>query len=183
MFVQADTRSIAAMIYASILCMLTTAVEAANDATTPFEATSLHGEAVMLEPHPVEGAILVVGFSRRSADQTEAWWERLRAAAELRAGGNLENVRLYNVVVLDGAPGFVRRMVRRAIRGDVPAEQHDSYVVVERDGNRWRELADVQDEDAAHVLRIDPMGRLCTRQSGPASDAALAKAIAETCSR
>ncbi len=135
----------------------------------PLPAKTLTGTDVALLPHSFAGAHLVVGFSRASNEQTRAWGERLEASGEAP---------VYRVVVLAGAPGFVRRMVARGIRGSFPEAKHEFFYLVDEKADAWRELVGFDNEDAAYVLRLDGDGRVCARHQGEVTDAALAKLAA-----
>ena len=135
----------------------------------PLPAKTLTGTEVALLPRTFASAYLVVGFSRASNEQTRAWGKRLEASGEAP---------VYRVVVLAGAPGFVRRMVARGIRGSVPEATHESFYLVDEKADAWRELVDFDDEGAAYVLRLNGDGGVCARHQGEVTDAALAKLAA-----
>ena len=150
--------------------------------TLPVKA--LGGADTAIEPHPVNGALLVIGFSRESNQEARAWDERLGHEMNKPATGAAERIPVYNVVVLAGAPRLVRGMVRRLMKGAVPKARHATYYIVEEQAECWRALAGVAgepDEGAAYVLRIDPTGRVCSRHKGPVSDRALASLLTRGC--
>ena len=142
---------------------------------------SLVGADTAIEPHPFNGALLVIGFSRESNQEARAWDERLSHEVNQRATGTAERIPIYNVVVLAGAPRLVRGMVRRLMKGAIPEARHASYYIVEEQAEHWRALASAADEGAAYVLRIDPAGRVCDRHKGPVTDHALASLLSRRC--
>ena len=92
---------------------------------------------------------------------------------------------VYTVIVLEGAPGFVRRMVVRALRGDVPAARQNSFLVVEEGADAWRELAGSNGEeedraDAVFVVRLEN-GEVCGRYRGLVSGVALSDLLSASC--
>jgi len=111
------------------------------------------------------GALLIVGFSRGSNAQTEPWRERADADAELAPLA-------YSVLVLEGAPRWVRGLIVRGVRRAVPEEQHDSVLIVTKDGDTWRAWVGFEEaaQDAAYVLRLDGDGGTCFRHVGAVSE-------------
>lgn len=111
------------------------------------------------------GALLIVGFSRASNAQTEPWRERVDADDELAPVA-------YSVLVLEGAPRWVRGLIVRGVRRAVPKEQHDSVLIVTKDGDAWRAWVgfDEASQDAAYVLRLDAGGGTCFRHVGAVSE-------------
>ena len=114
------------------------------------------------------GALLIVGFSRGSNAQTEPWRKRVDADAELAPLA-------YSVLVLEGAPRWVRGLIVRGVRRAVPEDQHESVLVVTQDGDAWRAWVGFEPEsqDAAYVVRLDGLGGTCFRHVGAVSDDAL----------
>ena len=114
------------------------------------------------------GALLIVGFSRGSNAQTEPWRKRVDADAELAPLA-------YSVLVLEGAPRWVRGLIVRGVRRAVPENQHDSVLVVTQDGDAWRAWVGFEPEsqDAAYVVRLDGLGATCFLHVGAVSDDAL----------
>lgn len=111
------------------------------------------------------GALLIVGFSRGSNAQTEPWRRRADADADLAPLA-------YSVLVLEGAPRWVRGLIVRGVRRAVPREQRDSVLIVTKDGDAWRAWVgfDEASEDAAHVLRVNDLGGTCFRYVGAVSE-------------
>lgn len=111
------------------------------------------------------GALLIVGFSRESNAQTEPWRKRVDADAELAPLA-------YSVLVLEGAPRWVRGLIVRGVRRAVPEERHDSVLVVTKDGDAWRAWVGFEEtsQDAAYVLRLDGGGGTCFRHVGAVSE-------------
>ena len=144
----------------------------------------LVGADTAIEPHPINGALLVIGFSRESNQEARAWDERLSHEMNNLATVAAERLPIYNVVVLAGAPRLVRSMVRRLMKGAIPRARHATYYIVEEQAEYWRALAGVAretDEGAAYVLRIDPAGRVCGRHKGSVNDHALASLLTRGC--
>ena len=114
------------------------------------------------------GALLIVGFSRGSNAQTEPWRKRVDADAALAPLA-------YSVLVLEGAPRWVRGLIVRGVRRAVPEEQHDSVLVVTRGGDVWRAWVgfEAASQDAAYIIRVDGLGGTCFHHVGQVSEDAL----------
>lgn len=153
-----------ATVGAALLCTLSGAPALPDD----MPARTLADTDVSVPGDLPPGALLIVGFSRGSNDQTEPWRKRVDADAELAPLA-------YSVLVLEGAPRWVRGLIVRGVRRAVPEEQHDSVLVVRKDGDAWRAWVgfEAAAEDAAYVLRLDDGGEACFRYVGAVSEDAL----------
>ena len=138
----------------------------------------LDGKVGTLTLDPVQGGILVIGFSRESNPQAREWALQLRAKS---SGQRAQDIPLYNIVVLVGAPRLVRGLVRRGIRAGVAEEDRSTFYIVEEDDTFWRTLAAVEDDAPAYILRVDPKGLVCARHIGPATDQAVAQILETPC--
>ncbi len=160
-----------------LLLTAAAAVAAAAADANPL-AVTLAGEEVSaadLGPR----SLLVVSFHRAANAGAREW--RSALDDEPRAAG----WSTYSVVVLEGAPGFIRRMIVRTLRGEVADARHGSYLVVEDGAGAWRELAGSDGEgedraDAVFVLRLEA-GKICGRYRGLVSGAAVADLLDTPC--
>ena len=160
------------------LCLVLNAAGAGASNEIP-RAVTLAGNEIEATNDLGARSLLVVSF-HRVANGGAREWRRV-----LDDDPRVESWSVYTVVVLEGAPGFVRRMVVRALRGDVPAARQDSFLVVEEGADAWRELAgsDGQDEnqaEAVFVVRLED-GGICARYRGLASGVALADLLSASC--
>lgn len=114
------------------------------------------------------GALLIVGFSRGSNAQTEPWREALDGLEDAAPP-------TFSVLVLEGAPRWVRGLIVRGVRRAVPDEEHHSVLVVTENSQGWRTAVDFDPdaEDAAYVVRVDARGATCFRHAGPVTEDAL----------
>ena len=131
------------------------------------EAETLSGKKIVL-PDTAAGhpAILVVGFSRAGGDSSGKWDKQLRKDF---AGDT--NLRFYNIAVLAGAPKLVRGMIRHGMRGSIPKDEHDSFVLLYEDEAAWQKLAGFSDANDAYVLLVDSSANIRWRGHGKAADA------------
>ena len=142
-------------------------------------AVTLTGKAVTAPGELAPRSLLVISFRRTANAAAREWRSALDGDARTRGSS------VYSVVVLDGAPGFVRRMVVRALRGEVAAPRHDSYLIVEEGAEDWRELAGSNGEaedraDAVFVVLLEG-GEVCARRRGLVSEAALDLLFSAAC--
>ncbi len=161
------------------LCLVLNAAGAGASGEIP-RAVTLAGNEIEATNDLGTRSLLVVSF-HRVANGAAREWRRV-----LDDDPRVDGWSVYTVVVLEGAPGFVRRMVVRALRGDVPAARQDSFLVVEEGADAWRELAGSNGEEenqaeAVFVIRLEG-GGVCARYRGVASGAALADLLRPTCS-
>lgn len=160
------------------LCLALSAAGAGASSEVP-QAVTLAGNEVEATKDLEARSLLVVSF-RRAANGGAREWRRV-----LDDDPRVDGWSVYTVVVLEGAPGFVRRMVVRSLRGDVPAARQDSFLVVEEGADAWRELAGSNGEDenqaeAVFVIRLED-GKVCSRYRGLSSGAALADLLSASC--
>ena len=160
------------------LCLLLGAVGAAASSEIP-RAVTLAGNEVAAPADLGARSILVVSFHRVANGGAREWRRVLDDDPRVDASS------VYTVIVLEGAPGFVRRMVVRALRGDVPAARQDSFLIVEEGADGWRELAGSNGEeedraDAVFVVRLED-GEICRRYRGSVSTAALDELLDGPC--
>lgn len=160
------------------LCLVLGAVGAAASSEMP-RAVTLAGNEVAAPADLGARSLLVVSFHRVANGGAREWRRVLDDDPRVDASS------VYTVIVLEGAPGFVRRMVVRALRGDVPAARQDSFLIVEEGADGWRELAGSNGEgedraDAVFVVRLEN-GEVCGRYRGLASADALDDLLSASC--
>ena len=136
-------------------------------------ARTLDGTDVSVPGDLPPGALLIVGFSRASNEQTEPWRQALDG---LELDGPEDAAPpTYSVLVLEGAPRWVRGFIVRAVRRAVPDADHHSVLVVTEKSEGWRTLVrfDATAADAAYVVRVDALGGECFHHAGPVTEDAL----------
>ena len=177
------------IVLACALACWAVALAAEDGAVIPtLPLTALDGDDVTIEPHAVHGAMLIVGFSQASGEQTREWgmhidrWGAERSGEEARpkpphlpVESELTDdpMPVFSVSMIGDVSRMMRGFLRRMMKGVMPEEVEGSFFLAYEEAESWRELAAVEDEDAAYVLRIDTKGRVCARHAGPPSDAAL----------
>jgi hypothetical protein len=131
------------------------------------EAETLTGKKIVLPDafagHP---AILVIGFSRSGGDSAGRWDKRLRQDL---AGD--KSVRIFSVAELQDAPKLARGLIRHGMRGGIPPNEHDSFVLLYQDEDLWKQLAEFSDTNDAYVLLVDAAATIRWRAHGKSPDA------------
>lgn len=137
------------------------------------EAETLAGKKIVLPDafigHP---AILVVGFSRSGGDSAGRWSKQLRQ--DLRED---RSVRIFSVAELQDAPKLARGLIRHGMRGGIPQNEHDLFVLLYQDEDVWKKLADFSDTNDAYVLLVDSTAAVRWRAHGKAPDAQSIEAL------
>ena len=126
------------------------------------EAETLAGKKIVLPDafagHP---AILVIGFSRSGGDSAGRWSKQLRQ--EL---AEEKSIRLFSVAELQDAPKLARGLIRHGMRGGVPQNEHESFVLLYQDEDVWKKLAEFSDTNDAYVLLVDSTATIRWRAHG-----------------
>ena len=98
--------------------------------------------------------VLVAGFSREGGSGCGAWVKAIHADSALGS------VTVYQIAMLEGAPGLVRGMIKSGMRkGVAPAEQ-DHFVVLTQDDKLWRSYFDVTADQEPYVALMDASGKV-----------------------
>jgi hypothetical protein len=126
---------------------------------------TLSGKSIVLAD-AVRGhaAVLVVGFSKEAGDGSGGW------AKALHADRALDGIAVYQVAIIERAPGLVRGMIKAGMRkGIAPADQ-DSFVVLVQDEKLWRSYFNVTAEKDPYVALLDAAGQNRWHGHGAAGD-------------
>jgi hypothetical protein len=95
------------MMMATLFLLAINAAAVPSSGMLPVVTTqTLAGERVVLLSDLRQPAVFVVCFTKASRAETEPWAERLRADPRVST-----KVRIYEVSILDGVPGFLRAMI------------------------------------------------------------------------
>ena len=157
-----------------LLCGCLAGISATVHADDPVARTASDREFSVAADLP-PGALLVVGFTRASNDQTRPWRERFEAQDGTPP--------VYVSLVLASAPRWVRGLAVRSIRGTLPEDRHDSVLIVTQGEDAWRALVGfaATAEDSAYVVRLNATGQTCFRHVGAMTDAAFEASLNADC--
>ena len=137
----------------------------------PVHGTVLSGSAVEL-PDALRGktGVLVIGFSQGSRDQVATWGRRL----EVDYRGS-STVTYYEMAELASVPRFLRGLVLKKIREDVPQGAQERFLPVFDHEADWKTATGFRSANDAYVLVVNGNGTVRWRTAGIASDTAYAE--------
>jgi hypothetical protein len=161
----------------AILCLcLATGAAVHGDTLPVLPVQTLSGHTLSI-PGDLHGpTILIIGFTRKSREQTEGWAHRLRVDKITPPRASLRDV-----IVLEDVPGLLRGFVIKQLQASIPAGLHDEILLVTQAADLWKRSAGFVAEDDAYILLTDGKGAITWRLHGAVSEAgyaALQKAIA-----
>ena len=126
---------------------------------------SLSGKRIVLaDATRGRAAVLVAGFSHEGGMGTGAWVKALRADPAL-AGTTV-----YQVAMLEQAPGFIRGMIKSGMRKGLTEGEQDNFVVLTQDEKLWRSYFDVSNDNEPYVVLIDNTGKIIWHGHGAAAE-------------
>ena len=136
-------------------------------------ATALDGHTLTLPRDlPGHATILILGFTRKSADTTTAWEKPIRACL-----ANAPAISFLDMPFLEDAPAFIRPLILRSIRKQVPDILKPNFLPLTTDESIWKQLAHYTDSapDAAYVLLVDTSGTIRWQSHDPFTPALLSQ--------
>ena len=154
---------------ALLLLVLSLTLSSAANAQSipPIKAKTLADTDIVLpQPGSSQILILVLGFSHKSAENCAPWGKRL--SADFRSD---THVSYYQLPVLQGAPSFVRPMILRGMRKDMPADQQAHYFPILDHEDEWKKLVNFTALDDAYILLTDPHGHVVWQTHDALTDA------------
>ena len=139
--------------------LATSALALAQSPLIGSEPPKLHGQTLddktIVLPDEAAGKVtlLVVSFSRKAGERTASWRERF--AADFASD---PHVTYYVAAMLQGAPSFIRGMIRSGIRKGTPAAAQSHVLTSGTDEASWRQYLEVKDDSLPAVLLLDQTG-------------------------
>lgn len=132
--------------------------------------TTLAGNKMAL-PDAAHGhiAILCIGFSHASQHQIRPWVERINSLPHAKS------VQVYQVAELQDAPRFVHGMIVRGMKNDVPAAEHDHFLVIYEHEKELKNAVGFTASDDAYILLLDQNGAIAMKTHGPVDEPALSQ--------
>jgi hypothetical protein len=131
------------------------------------QADTLSGGKITLPDaalgHP---AIFTIGFSRAGGDATGRWNRELK-----KQHSATSDAHFYTVAVLQDAPKMVRGMIRHGMRGGIPKDEQDTFVLIYEGENAWKTFAGFSGADDAYVV-VNSTGTARARVHGKTPDEA-----------
>lgn len=142
------------------------AIAAASPVLPSVTVQTLSGERVVLPHDLAQTSVFVAGFSKASRAETEPWARRLRDDSRISA-----KVRIYEVSILDGVPGFLRGMILSQMKSGVAADRQKQFLIVTEAIDAWKRALDSSgSDDHACVIVVHPTGVVIWRGHGAIDD-------------
>ena len=107
--------------------------------------------------------VLVAGFSHDGGIACGDWMKAIRSDAAL-AG-----VEVYEIAMLEGAPGILRGMIKSGMRKGMSSAEQQRSVVLTQDDKLWQSFFDVSNVQEPQVMFLDADGNVLWRGHGAAS--------------
>jgi hypothetical protein len=149
------------------VCICMTATRSNAESIPQLPAQTLSGKSIVVPRDLHATSILVVGFTKRSRNETDGWSKRLRDDRQL-----VTTAAIYDVVALDGVPGFIRSAIQKQLLSGVPKPRHDRFLIVSEGVDRWKRFLRATEEDSAYVALVTSKGDVIWTVRGAVSDAA-----------
>ena len=139
------------------------AVTAASRVLPPATVQTLSGEQVVLPRDLGQASVFVTGFTKASRAETEPWAQRLRSDPRVST-----KVRIYEVSILDGVPGFLRAMIIKQMKSGVAPARQKQFLIVTDAADSWKRALDTAgSDDHASLMLVQPNGVVVWRGHGP----------------
>jgi len=131
----------------------------------PTAAETLSGKRIVLaEAVRGHAAVLVAGFSKEAGPACDEWVKA--ASADPALAGSL----VYQAVMLEQAPGFIRGLIKNSMRKGLSPAQQDRYAVLTQDEKLWRAYFGVAGDKDPYVVLVDASGEVRWHGHGAAHD-------------
>jgi hypothetical protein len=146
-----------------LILLAASALLVAAERFPSVEGETLAGQKISL-PQAAAGqpAVVVIGFTQSSRNQTKAWADRVRS-----------QLPTYSVAVLEDAPRLVRGMAVHGMKSGVPEDQRDHFVVIYQNEKELKQAAGFDAPNDAYVLLLDKNGVVRWHFHGPVTDTAI----------
>ena len=150
-----------------------TAGQASAAAIPPTQTTALDGHPVSL-PASLAGRanVLILGFGRHSGNATTAWEKPVRTQL-----AHVPAIGFYDLAMLAEVPGFIRPLILRSIRKEVPDVLKPNFLPLLDQEDAWKRVAGyaADQPEAAYVMLVDQHGNVRWSTHAPFSNAGFAQ--------
>jgi hypothetical protein len=127
------------------------------------EGETLGGHRVVVA-QAVRGhtTVLIAGFSKDAGDGSSAW------SKAVHGDPALQGALVYQLVMLERAPSFIRPMIKSGMRKGMSAGEQEECVILTADEKLWRSYFGVDNDKEPWVSLIDAGGRVVWHGHGTA---------------
>lgn len=99
------------------------------------------------------GAVLIASFSRDAGSSGDEW------ARAVHIDPALAGVPVYQIAMLERAPGFIRGAIKSSMRKQTPAAAQDNFIVLTEDKGLWRTYFGVTTDKDPWIVLIAANGQ------------------------
>lgn len=147
------------------ICLLAAGAWAQQPELPDSTAESLSGGSVSVRAQLLRGSpcIVVGSFSHASNDESLVWMRLLHNDRSFR------NAQVFQMVMLERAPGWVRPLVRSSLRHQTPADWQSHVLLLNADDSVWRKFFSVTDERQPAIFLLNAQGQLLWEGQGRAT--------------
>ncbi|MGA8742497.1 MAG: hypothetical protein WB561_15025 [Terracidiphilus sp.] len=142
-----------------------TSLQAQSPAMPATAGETLSGKKIVLAD-VVRGhaVVLVAGFSHDGGIACGDWMKAIHSDAAL-AG-----VDVYEIAMLEGAPGLFRGMIKSGMRKGMSSADQERMVVLTQDDKAWEKYFAVSNGQSPQVMVLDAKGNVVWHGQGRAAE-------------
>jgi hypothetical protein len=100
-------------------------------------------------------------FSKEAGERSRAWRDHF-----VKDFPDDTKVTNYSVAMIGGAPGFVRGMIRSAMRRGTVQELRARTVTVTSDSKPWKQRLNLSNDKDVYLLLLNKQGQIAWMQHG-----------------
>lgn len=130
------------------------------------QAITLSGTSVSF-PDAASGKplLFVLGFSHKSSEPCKAWNKRLSPLYL-----NDSRISYYQAADFQGVPSLILKMILHGMKREIPANEHSHFVLLQKNEDQWKSVADFSAPDDSYILLADPSGHIVWQTHGAPTD-------------
>ncbi len=142
-----------------------TALQAQSPTMPATAGETLSGKRIVLAD-AVRGhaVVLVAGFSHDGGIACGDWMKAIHGDA------TLAGVDVYEIAMLEGAPGLFRGMIKSGMRKGMSSADQERMVVLTQDDKVWEKYFAVSNGQLPQVMLIDAKGNVVWHGQGKAAE-------------
>ena len=144
--------------------MLCAMIVSPAQAIPPTSGETLSGKHVvpadLVQRHTT---ILIAGFSHDAGMQSGSWRKAVHADSALNG------IPVYELAMLEKAPGFIRGVIKNGMRKDIASADQDQIVVLTQDQKLWEKFFGVETDKDPYVIMLNANGDVIWHGHGPAA--------------
>lgn len=153
-------------VFTALLFFTLVSISEAQTQTIPSVRAKALDDSEVTLPKPADQQILilVLGFSKKSADDCQLWARHI--GAEM-----LEDPRVnyYQIPNLEGTSSLAKKLILHGMRSGLSTEQLSHLVPLYDSQDEWKKLVNFSAPDDAYLIVATPDGQITWQSHGPFS--------------